>query len=69
MSLTPIGEPRHKITTATLRDQKLHHEPITCLTAYDYASARLVDEAPDVPAACRRSSGPVPTKNYIRQYW
>ena len=21
------------------------HEPITCLTAYDYASARLVDEA------------------------
>ncbi len=35
----------HKITTATLRDQKLHHEPITCLTAYDYASARLVDEA------------------------
>ena len=45
MSLTPIGEPRHKITTATLRDQKLHHEPITCLTAYDYAAARLVDEA------------------------
>ena len=45
MSLTPIGEPRHKVTTATLRDQKLHHEPITCLTAYDYASARLVDEA------------------------
>src|ERR1700722_13354112 len=45
MSLTPIGEPRHKITVASLRDQKLHHEPITCLTAYDYASARLVDEA------------------------
>jgi 3-methyl-2-oxobutanoate hydroxymethyltransferase len=45
MSLTPIGEPRHKITTATLRDKKLHHEPITCLTAYDYATARLVDEA------------------------
>jgi 3-methyl-2-oxobutanoate hydroxymethyltransferase len=45
MSLSPIGEPRHKVTTATLRDQKLHHEPITCLTAYDYASARLVDEA------------------------
>jgi 3-methyl-2-oxobutanoate hydroxymethyltransferase len=45
MSLTPIGEPRHKITTTTLRDQKLHHEPITCLTAYDYAAARLVDEA------------------------
>ena len=25
--------------------QKLRHEPITCLTAYDYATARLVDEA------------------------
>jgi 3-methyl-2-oxobutanoate hydroxymethyltransferase len=45
VSLTPIGEPRHKITTATLRDQKLQHRPITCLTAYDYASARLVDES------------------------
>ena len=38
MSLTPIGEPRRKVTTATLRDQKLRHEPITCLTAYDYAT-------------------------------
>jgi 3-methyl-2-oxobutanoate hydroxymethyltransferase len=45
MSLTPIGEPRQKITVASLRDKKLHHTPITCLTAYDYASARLVDEA------------------------
>jgi 3-methyl-2-oxobutanoate hydroxymethyltransferase len=45
VSLTPIGEPRQKITTATLRDKKLEHQPITCLTAYDYASARLVDEA------------------------
>src|ERR1700726_4956332 len=45
MSLTPIGEPRHKITTASLREQKLHHEPITCLTAYDYAAARVVGEA------------------------
>jgi 3-methyl-2-oxobutanoate hydroxymethyltransferase len=45
MSLTPIGEPRHKVTTVSLRDRKLHHEPITCLTAYDYATARLVDEA------------------------
>ncbi|HET7439893.1 MAG TPA: 3-methyl-2-oxobutanoate hydroxymethyltransferase [Terriglobales bacterium] len=45
MSLTPIGEPRQKITTATLREKKLRHEPITCLTAYDYATARLVDEA------------------------
>ena len=45
MSLTPIGEPRQKITTATLRDKKFQHQPITCLTAYDYASARLVDAA------------------------
>ena len=45
MSLTPIGEPRRKVTTATLRDLKLRHEPISCLTAYDYASSRLVDEA------------------------
>jgi 3-methyl-2-oxobutanoate hydroxymethyltransferase len=45
VSLTPVGEPRQKITVASLRDKKLHHQPITCLTAYDYASARLVDEA------------------------
>jgi 3-methyl-2-oxobutanoate hydroxymethyltransferase len=45
VSLTPIGEPRHKITVASLREKKLQHEPITCLTAYDYAGARLVDEA------------------------
>jgi 3-methyl-2-oxobutanoate hydroxymethyltransferase len=45
VSLTPIGAPRHKITTASLHDKKLQHEPITCLTAYDYSSARLVDEA------------------------
>ena len=45
MSLTPIGAPRHKITTVSLRDKKLQREPITCLTAYDYSSARLVDEA------------------------
>ena len=50
MSLTPIGfrsldGSSHKVTTATLREQKLRHEPITCLTAYDYAAARLVDGA------------------------
>lgn len=45
MSLTPIGAPRHKITVSSLREKKVHHEPITCLTAYDYSSARLVDEA------------------------
>ena len=45
MSLTPVGIPRRKITTSTLREKKLHRDPITCLTAYDYATARLVDEA------------------------
>jgi 3-methyl-2-oxobutanoate hydroxymethyltransferase len=45
VSLTPIGAPRQKITVASLHDRKFHHEPITCLTAYDYSSARLVDEA------------------------
>jgi 3-methyl-2-oxobutanoate hydroxymethyltransferase len=45
VSLTPIGDPRQKITSASLREKKLRHEPIACLTAYDYAAARLVDEA------------------------
>ncbi len=45
MSLTPIGEPRQKITITSLRDRKHNHQPISCLTAYDYASARLVDDA------------------------
>src|SRR5712692_6817453 len=45
MSLIAAGEPRQKITVASLREKKLHHQPITCLTAYDYPSARLVDEA------------------------
>jgi len=47
VSLTPIGghNPSRKVTTATLREKKLHHVPIACLTAYDYATARLVDEA------------------------
>src|SRR3984885_3729193 len=45
MSQTPIGELGPKITTESLREQKLRGEPIACLTAYDYAGARLVDEA------------------------
>src|SRR5258708_25159978 len=36
---------RPKVTTTTIHDKKQRHEPITCLTAYDYATARLVDEA------------------------
>src|SRR5437764_1750631 len=36
---------RPKVTTLTIHDKKLRREPITCLTAYDYATSRLVDEA------------------------
>ena len=46
MSLThgaPV--PGAKVTVSTIRDKKLRREAITCLTAYDYVSARLVDEA------------------------
>ena len=44
MSIT-TGDFRSKITASTLLEKKQRHELITCLTAYDYASARLVDEA------------------------
>jgi 3-methyl-2-oxobutanoate hydroxymethyltransferase len=39
------GDFRSKVTASTLLDKKEKHEQITCLTAYDYASARLLDEA------------------------
>ncbi|MGE0405420.1 MAG: 3-methyl-2-oxobutanoate hydroxymethyltransferase [Candidatus Korobacteraceae bacterium] len=45
MSIIPSGDFRPKITTATLLEKKLRGEPITALTAYDYATSRLVDEA------------------------
>ena len=45
MSLTSFGDPRQKMTVASLREKKLRQQPITCLTAYDYSSARLVDGA------------------------
>lgn len=45
MSVTSFGEPRHKVTVSTLREKKHLQQPITCLTAYDYAIGRLVDEA------------------------
>jgi 3-methyl-2-oxobutanoate hydroxymethyltransferase len=42
-----LGSPevRPKITLQTIAEKKERHEPITCLTAYDYATSRLVDEA------------------------
>lgn len=36
---------RGKVTIPTIHEKKAKGEPITCLTAYDYATARLVDEA------------------------
>jgi 3-methyl-2-oxobutanoate hydroxymethyltransferase len=45
VSKIPAGNSRPKITTTTLQEKKLKCEPITALTAYDYASARLADEA------------------------
>ena len=37
--------PRAKITTHTIRDLKRRQEPIVVLTAYDFPTARLADEA------------------------
>jgi 3-methyl-2-oxobutanoate hydroxymethyltransferase len=34
-----------KVTVPSLQEKKRLHQPISCVTAYDYASARLVDEA------------------------
>ncbi len=34
-----------RVTIQTLQDKKSHGTPIVALTAYDYATARLVDEA------------------------
>src|SRR5438270_3400102 len=39
------GEPRPKVTIQTIQEKKQRGERITCLTAYDYPTARLVDEA------------------------
>src|SRR5438876_5844196 len=44
MSTIPSST-RLKVTPQSLLQQKQRDEPITCLTAYDYASSRLLDEA------------------------
>ncbi len=40
----PAGIPATKITMPTLTEMKRQLKPISALTAYDYATARLVDE-------------------------
>ena len=37
--------PSSKVTVPSLLEKKRSHLPITAVTAYDYATARLVDEA------------------------
>jgi 3-methyl-2-oxobutanoate hydroxymethyltransferase len=37
--------PAPKVTAQSLLEKKLAHQPITALTAYDYPTARLVDQA------------------------
>jgi len=44
MSVTG-GDSRHRISVQSLREKKCKREPIVSLTAYDYATARLADEA------------------------
>src|ERR1700741_1966768 len=39
------GAAASKVTFQTLQEKKRAHRPVTALTAYDYAIARLVDEA------------------------
>jgi 3-methyl-2-oxobutanoate hydroxymethyltransferase len=47
-TVTPVGRGSDlpsKVTAPSLSEKKLLRQPITAVTAYDYASARLVDEA------------------------
>jgi 3-methyl-2-oxobutanoate hydroxymethyltransferase len=43
--LSPAASPATKVTIPTLAEMKRQLKPISALTAYDYATARLVDEA------------------------
>jgi len=42
---TDAGQSVLKVTTQTLLEKKLRREPIAALTAYDYPTARIADEA------------------------
>lgn len=43
--VSPAGVPVTKVTMPTLAEMKRQGKPISALTAYDYATSRLVDEA------------------------
>ena len=43
--MDPKSQAVSKVTVPAILERKLHGEKITCLTAYDYPTARLVDEA------------------------
>lgn len=43
--MDPKSQPAGKVTVPLILDRKLRGEKITCMTAYDYPTARLVDEA------------------------
>ncbi len=45
MSTAPSPPTDTKVTTQTFRDKKARAEPITMLTAYDYGTARALDQA------------------------
>ncbi|HMK09541.1 MAG TPA: 3-methyl-2-oxobutanoate hydroxymethyltransferase [Anaerolineales bacterium] len=45
MSTSPTSSERKKVTTLRLRQKKADGEPITMLTAYDFATAQAVDQA------------------------
>ena len=49
MSVTQLrpgtSAPPHRVTSGSLLQKKLARQPISAITAYDYPSARLVDEA------------------------
>jgi 3-methyl-2-oxobutanoate hydroxymethyltransferase len=45
MSTVPSSQPRGKVTIQTLLSKKVHGEPITFLTAYDYPTAVALDRS------------------------
>jgi len=45
VSSSPTASDRKKITTHRLRQMKVDGQPVTMLTAYDYATARAIDQS------------------------